>query len=161
MQLARLIRTKAIWIDWKLERDSCDDFQRLLHRLVGASEAGIHTWLGTYHAVDGSTDRRRLVWTSGDETGPLIRGVYAQLTDCLARYPGDVLSGLNDAECQVLLDSTAISALVPDGVATDGHAFGDDVDLHAAEPTEPVLGGVHPDPRSARRARLGGEQGGP
>lgn len=129
MQLARLIRTKAIWIDWKLERDSCDDFQRLLHRLVGASEPGTHTWLGTYHTVDGSIDRRRLEWTSGDGTGPLIREVHAQLTDCLDRYPGDVLSGLNDAECQVLLDPTAVAALVPDGDAARANSMCAVVDL--------------------------------
>lgn len=112
MQLSRLVRTKAIWIDWRLDRDSCDDFARLLRLLVVDAEGPGTRWLGVYR--DGNADRRHLEWIDGAAASPHITDIYARLMDCLSRYPGDILDRLNDAECQVLLDPSAIAALVGD-----------------------------------------------
>ncbi len=113
MQLSRLVRTKAIWIDWRLERDSCDDFVRLLRGLVVDVADPGERWLGVYGDAGGADERRHLEWvTGGDQARTHVTRVYERLLNCLTRYPGDVLDHLNQAECQVLLGPSAIAALV-------------------------------------------------
>lgn len=112
MRLSRLVRTKAVWIDWRLEGDSCDDFARLLRRLAVDVATADDRWLGIRRTGDDDGDRPRIAWTpGGGDARPHVDALHDRLLRCLTCYPGDVLDHLNDAECQILLGPSAVAVL--------------------------------------------------